>query len=234
MKPSVNTTSVIFVAMMCLLTGIARAQSGESAAAAASAARFDSVPGNSDVRVYGTSTLHDWTVTTPSIDGYIEFKFDLPPQATAQQIREAIVADPKAQVDVIIPVKTMKSTKKDKEMDKKMYEALKRDRYPEISYQLASIELEEGTRADQEEFKAQTIGKLTIAGTTRNMHIPMTLNVIDSQHLRISGSLSMNMTDFKVQPPRAMMGMIKSGDRIEVKFSWNVVRRDASEMNGSR
>ena len=32
----------------------------------------------------------------------------------------------------------------------------------------------------------------------------------------------MKMTDFKVKPPQAMLGAIKSGDRIKLGFEWNV------------
>ena len=37
-----------------------------------------------------------------------------------------------------------------------------------------------------------------------------------------SGETAMKMTDFKVKPPQAMLGAIKSGDRIKLGFEWNV------------
>jgi polyisoprenoid-binding protein YceI len=211
---STQNSLVMFIAMAL----------GAGPAWAEEVVRFASVPDKSSVRVDGTSTLHDWTVKTPSISGHIDFSIDLPMDATAQQIREAIVGNPKIEAAVEIAVDTMKSVQNDKKMDKKMYEALKRDRNPSINYKLTKFELAASARADQEEFEVRTTGDLSIAGATRELQIPMVLTVVDSQHLRISGSLVMKMTDFNVNPPEALLGMIKSGDRIKVAFEWNTAR----------
>src|SRR5688572_13555085 len=80
--------------------------------------RFEAVPDKSSARVDGTSSLHDWTVKTTNISGHIELKGDVPADATAQQLREAIIANPKPEIAVEIPVDSIKSDKKD--MDKKM------------------------------------------------------------------------------------------------------------------
>ena len=185
-------------------------------------ARFESIPDKSKVVVDGTSTLHDWTVKSNNISGHLEFNFDLPSDAPPEQIRQAIVANPKAEVDVTIKVKSLKSD--DKALDKKMYEAMKADKHPSITYRLTKLELAKDTHAEQTHFDVQTTGELTIAGTTREFHMPMVLEVVDSQRVRISGTTSMKMTTFKVTPPKAMMGMIKSGDKIRVAFEWNTKR----------
>jgi hypothetical protein len=189
-------------------------------------ARFEAIPRQSDMRVDGTSTLHDWTVKTPSINGSITFKFDVAKNATAKAVREAIVANPDAEADVNIDVRTLKSTKKDKDMDKKIQEAMKSNEYPQIDYQLTSLKLAKGSKAEQEEFDAETVGSLTIAGVTRELRMPMRLKVVDGKHLQISGETNMKMTDFKIKPPQAMLGMIKSGDKIKVSFEWNVERAE--------
>ena len=185
-------------------------------------ARFDSITDKSKVLVDGTSTLHDWTIKSPSIGGHITFKFDVPSDAPAQLIRERIVANPQADVDVTIEVKTLKSG--DKAMDRKMYEALKRDRHPTISYKLTKLELAKDTKPEQTHFQVATTGQLTIAGTTKEIQIPMVLEVLDSQRLRISGQTPMRMTTYGVKPPEALAGMIKSGDKIKVAFEWNSAR----------
>jgi hypothetical protein len=185
-------------------------------------ARFDSIPDKSKVIIDGTSTLHDWTAKSPSIAGSITFKFDVPSDASPQLIRERIVANPHADVDVTIEVKTLKSG--DKAMDRKMYEALKRDKHPSISYKLTKLELPKDAKPDQTQFHVQTMGKLTIAGTTKDIEIPMVLEVLDAQRLRISGETPMRMTTYNVTPPQAVGGLIKSGDKIKVAFEWNSSR----------
>ena len=190
-------------------------------------ARFESIPDKSSVSVDGTSTLHDWTVMSPNISGHIAFKFDVPSDAPPKVIREAIVANPNAEVDVTIEVKSLKSG--DKAMDKKMYEALKRDKNPTITYKMTKLELAKDASAEQTHFDVETTGELTIAGTKCEFQMPMVLEVVDSQHLKISGQTSMKMTTFKVKPPKAMMGMIKSGDKIKVAIEWNTTRAPVAQ-----
>lgn len=192
------------------------------AAYAEGTARFVSIRDKSKVAVTGTSTLHDWTVKSPSISGSITFKFDVPSDAPVRLIRERIVANPDADVDVKIKVKSLVSG--DKAMDKKMYEALKSDDHPSIIYKLTHLELDEGATPEQQSFDVQTVGQLTIAGTTKELKMPMVLEVVDSNHLRISGETAMKMSTFKVTPPQALAGLIKSGNNIKVEFEWNSVR----------
>jgi hypothetical protein len=213
MRALVIKIAAISFAMAISLGAVVRAEG---------VARFESIPDKSKVAVDGTSTLHDWTVKSPNISGHLAFTFNVPSDAPPKVIREAIVANPSAEVDVSIAVKWLKSG--DKAMDTKMYEALKRDKNPTITYRLTKLELAKDANAEQSQFEVQTTGDLTIAGTTRELQMPMVLEVVDSQHVRISGKTTMKMTTYKVKPPEAMMGMIKSGDKISVEFEWNTAR----------
>src|SRR5688500_18429853 len=85
--------------------------------------RFDGIERQSEMRVDGTSTLHDWTVKSPTIAGHITFKIDVADDAPVGEVKEAIVSNPDASADVSIEAKSLKSGKKD--MDKKMHDALK-------------------------------------------------------------------------------------------------------------
>jgi polyisoprenoid-binding protein YceI len=186
--------------------------------------RFEGHPDESEVRVDGTSTMHDWTVRSPTISGAITFKIEVKSDATTQQVRESIIAHPDAEAVVAIGVRSLKSDKKDKGMDAKMYEAMKADSYPKIEYKLTKFILAKGTKAEQEEFDVDTTGDLTIAGVTRHLQMPMRLIVVNKDNLQITGETNMKMTDFKVKPPQALLGAIKSGDKIRVSFTWNVRR----------
>jgi polyisoprenoid-binding protein YceI len=184
--------------------------------------RFEAVPDESSVRIDGTSTAHDWTVKGKTIDGHIEFKTDVPAGAPAEEVKAALIANPQATVEVEIPVKSIRSDKKG--MDKKMYEALKEKDHPIIEYELTEATVAEGSTSEQKTFELQTKGKLTVAGKTRDLEMPMTVEVIDSDHVKFSGSTSLKMTDFKVKPPEAMLGLIKSGNEVHVQVEWMTVR----------
>jgi hypothetical protein len=193
--------------------------------------KFEAMPFQSSVRVDGTSNVHDWHVKGIEIGGQITFKADVPPGATVKQVREAIIAKPSAAADVTIRVKSLESGKKD--MDKKMYGAMNADSIPTIQYQLKELALMEDARADQEVFDVWTSGTLTINNVARELKMPMRLTVVDGKHLRISGETAMKMTDYKVKPPTALLGAIRAGDQIKVRFEWNVVRAEDEKVAAS-
>jgi hypothetical protein len=202
--------AAIFIAVMALFT---------AASWADQSLVYGSAEG-STVRVDGTSTAHDWTVKGRQIDGTIEFHVALPSGATREQIKDALVANPRAVAQVAIPARTLKSGKKD--MDKKTFEALKTGKYPEIVYKLGEVEVVGGGGRARTSFQLRTTGELTIAGFTRTLEMPMTIEVLDERRLRISGRTAIRMSDYRVARPQAMGGLIKAGDKVEVEVAWVV------------
>ena len=229
MKSQRTNFQVIAATLMLLIAPVLWSR---EAPATQQSIRFDSLGSGTVMRVDGTSTVHDWTVKGPTISGYLEFNVSVPANATTEQVREAIIANPEAIVDVQIPVSSLKSGKKD--MDKKMYEAMKVKQFPTIHYKLTSLQVPSGATAQEESYNVQTVGELTVAGVTRELRMPMTLRVINSRNIQITGATTMKMTDFNVKPPQAMLGMIKSGDRIEVKFEWSAARTNVETSDSPR
>ena len=72
-----------------------------AAPASAQTVRYEPLPTGSKVKMEGTSTIHDWTVNSPTINGFIEADSGFP---------ESALKDPKAAkpgVQVSIPVETL-------------------------------------------------------------------------------------------------------------------------------
>ena len=111
---------------------------GAQATKQAEPLHFSSAEG-SVVEVDGDSTMHKWTVRGRQIDGTIDFQVDLPDTATAEQIVDAIVRNPRVAAKASVPATTLKSTKQDKTMDAKMYGALNVKNHPRLSYALAEV-----------------------------------------------------------------------------------------------
>jgi polyisoprenoid-binding protein YceI len=208
-----NKTFTITVAMVAMLMLGMRALAEDSIV-------YKPVPEGSKVKIDGTSSLHDWTVTGQQIDGKVEFLIKVPDGATAKQITQAILADPKVKGDVAIPVSSLKSTKKDKDMDKKMYEALKSKANPTISYYLTEVKVVSESNPDRTDFQLNTIGELTIAGEKRTLKMPMAIEVLDGRQLRITGRTWIKMSNYNIKQITALGGMIKCGDTVEVKVDW--------------
>ena len=102
-------------------------------------------------------------------------------------------------------------------MDNNTYKALKTTAYQQITFTLSSSTL---TQLDGGNYQIRCIGKLSIAGTTRETELIATgkLNPADNS-FSVSGTKKMKMTDYNVKPPTVMMGTIKTGDDITISYN---------------
>lgn len=162
---------------------------------------------NALISVSGTSTMHDWKMSGTTIRGAI---------TASESVSTGPLA---AEVRIVIPVASIKS--EHARMDKLMQEALKAKRHPEITYELASAAIE---RSDGATFVARTLGKLTIAGTTREIEMQISGRRGEDNAYILKGEVPIRMTDYDVKPPTAMLGTVKTGNDVVVSFQWTVQR----------
>ena len=101
-------------------------------------------------------------------------------------------------------------------MDNNAYKALKTDKNPAITYTMTSAKVTNGNGGD---IIVQCKGKLTIAGATRDEEIIATVKPNADNTLTVSGSRTISMKDFSMKPPSFMMGTVKTGNDVTIKFS---------------
>ena len=187
-------TIIIAVALILFIAGVA------------AAARFTTSSG-SIVRVQGTSTLHEWTMEGQTIEG----------QITAPVIEQWQNGKAATAVSISIPVTSIKS--QHAKMDKLMAEALKAKENPVIRYEVTEALLEKGA---PQAFTLKARGKLTIAGTTREVEMQVGGSRNPSGSYVLTGEVPIRMSDFGIKPPTAMLGTIKTGNDVKVNFRWVV------------
>lgn len=151
--------------------------------------------------VSGTSTLHDWTSEATKVEWSGNFLVE------DNKIMEV------SNVKVRIPVTSIKS-EKGRIMDGKTYEAFDSDKNPNIMYALINAEVS-GTVTD---IIIKSKGSLSMAGTSRTIEMPVKAKVLSNGDIQLKGSYKMKMTDFKMEPPTAIMGTIKVGDDLTIDF----------------
>ncbi|HBO74580.1 MAG TPA: hypothetical protein DD653_07830 [Marinilabiliales bacterium] len=147
--------------------------------------------------INGTSSLHDWEsdVTTLQLSGTGN-----PKNGKLTSIKF---------LSLTVPVKSIKSGKS--LMDNKTYEALKADKYPDIKFELVSSEFSGS--------KIKGNGKLTIAGKTNNISVDADYLFTSSSVLTVKGTQKIDMTDFEIAPPTALMGSITTGKEITILYT---------------
>ena len=78
----------------------------------------------------------------------------------------------------------------------------------------------ENTFDERDLFDTKIMGELTICGFKKL--IPIDIKVLNTtKGVNVSGTYDMKMTDFKIDPPTALMGTIKTGDEISIHFNTN-------------
>jgi Uncharacterized conserved protein len=149
--------------------------------------------------VTGTSSLHDWESTIEKLEC-----------SGSYSLANSTLADVKGVV-VKIPVTSLKSTK-GKMMDNKTYDAFKHEKNPYIIFTLNTQKIHQANST------IDVQGNLSMAGTTKPVSFTLSYKLLPNGALQVTGSKKLTMTDFKMEPPTAMMGTIKVGNDVVVNF----------------
>lgn len=185
---------------MLLAAGIILTTAGNVNAQSTKANTF-----NSKITIMGTSTIHDWESKTEQITGEFEIN-------NTSEIQSLTVK---------IPVVSIKSG--DRLMDKKTYEAFKSDKFPVITFLLTEPTTPIVTNSD---VQVTLTGNLIVSGVTKKITFKSTGKKTAAGGYLLTGSIPLKMTDFKIKPPTALLGTIRSGDAITIKLDITVLAQN--------
>lgn len=158
-----------------------------------------------EMKLSGTSTLHDWEMNTRTVTGEAQFRFK------NGNINQLTALD---NLKFSLAVLNLKSD--NKELDKNAYKALKTEQYKNISYKLTSASV---TSLTQNAYRLKTLGNLTVAGVTKEIIMDVICHVKNNETIVCNGTYQLNMTDFNVKPPSFMLGAMKTGEMITLEFN---------------
>lgn len=156
--------------------------------------------------ISGTSTLHDWEMKGSKGEVNGTFTFSAVGQIIALN-----------SLSFSTPSESIKS--EHSAMDKNAYKALKSDKNPVITYTLVSATVSPVNATD---FAVKCIGKLTIAGVTRDADLVVTCKLNADKSISVSGSKKISMKEFNMEPPTFMMGTIKTGNDVVLKLNLTI------------
>ena len=150
-----------------------------------------------NLKVSGTSTLHDWDMVSEQATGEAQFVLE---GNTLKEIKK---------LRIEMPAESIKSGKGG--MDKNAYSALETKKHKIVLFELENLVKVEG--------KSWTAkGNFTIAEVKKPATFPVTAKS-EANGYRFTGSHTFKLTDFNVDPPTALMGTIKTGDEMSIHFN---------------
>ena len=159
------------------------------------------------VFIDGTSTVHDWTCDVKKYTG--SFSSGAKGATTPLAIESGTFS---VAIDDIDCGKGA--------MNSKMKDALGGNKATNVMFVLTSAKLVPTTGAA---FSAELTGALKMAGVTKPIVLIATGQTLADNQVQIEGSVDVVMSDFDIDPPTAMLGMLKTGDKVTIRF--NVVAR---------
>ncbi|MFP8487967.1 YceI family protein [Gracilimonas sp. Q87] len=152
---------------------------------------------NSKVVIDGTSNVHDWQSEAEQFSG----------NAAIELEEDSLISISDLQFNVVVDgIKSGKGG-----MDSKTYDALNKDKYPNITFVLSEV-----TSINDSSLTAT--GDLTISGVTKSIQMDVLYEILPDGSVLFEGTQNINMKDYDVDPPRAMFGAIRAGEEVDVIF----------------
>lgn len=159
------------------------------------------------VTIDGTSNVHDWTAASSTVR---VAQAKVAADAKGAGFWDAVVKPGAIEAfQVVIPVTTLTSPRSG--LDNNMYKALKSDKHKDITFRLKSLTPKAAAGA----FTAA--GVLSVAGVERDVNLDITVGR-SGQNLVVRGTADILMTDFGIDPPRALLGTVRSSPNVTIKF----------------
>lgn len=155
----------------------------------------------SKLTIFGTSNVHDWDIVAHAMNGKATFNF------------EANILDDLKYLDFSVETEQLLSGRSG--MDSNTFKALNSKKYKTINYRLTKVLKITKTAANTYSIEAQ--GDLTISGVTKNITQIFTA-VVSGKKVILSGKTKITMMQYKVTPPTALFGTIKTGPDVTIDF----------------
>lgn len=189
----------IKILLVFVLTGFSLLSEGQT---------FELSKTGTSVAIKGTSSLHDWEMDLKAFNSGFRLE------------RDGMLI--KGLENVTFSCKATDIKSEYSLMDKKTYDALKADDFPEIKFSGISGT---GLVADGKKITGDLKGKLNVAGETQDVIIPFDGTFTDSKTVNIIASTDLTMSSFNITPPTAFLGALKTGDKISVLFYLQFVQK---------
>jgi polyisoprenoid-binding protein YceI len=153
--------------------------------------------------LYGTSTLHDWTMTATVFTADAQFTLTSDNQLTAMNA-----------LTVALPVHNLKSEHDG--MNDNAYEALKADQNKNITFQLKSATI---TSSGGNKYQIAALGSLSIAGVSKAVTLNTAAVVNADGSISCAGTVPIKLSNFNIERPSFMLGTMKVGDSLTLNYT---------------
>ena len=154
----------------------------------------------SAIEIDGTSTVNSFTCKSDALDGW----------GRLAGYGDAV----QTEVRLIVPVRSFDCGKR--RMNQDMFQAMQGAQHPAIEFELVQVTNLGATATGQ---RLRVEGILRLAGVRRPISFVAEGHQTSAGRMHVRGELPLLMSDFGIDPPSALMGLVQAHDRIEIRFN---------------
>lgn len=198
-------------------------------AARAGEARLALEP-SSRVVLEGSTNLHDWSCESTALA--LAARINLGPAEALAAVealegraeREGALKDPpvppdlRAAFELSIPVQGLQCG--NRRMERDLARVLQADRRPAIRYRFHGVEEAAwvpSERGGRPRLVLVVEGEIALAGARRRVIFPVESRRVGDDRFELRGRVPMTMTEFGLDPPVALLGLLRARDRLTVE-----------------
>lgn len=160
--------------------------------------------------IRGSSNIRDWSQSVDEVDGIAGITM---PDEAHFDIDE---------ISILIRANAIKSIGVEgTAMNRKTYETLKTTQYPTITF--TATEPVNSIPANGKKSQMQAEGMLTIAGTSKKIILHPTVSADRNGRITVKGDVFLKMSDFNIDPPVTLFGLLRVTDHFAVHFKITLV-----------
>lgn len=123
--------------------------------------------------------------------------------------------DTTVEVDVDVAVEGFDCGKR--RMNRDLHETLLSNRHPFITFEYLSTESMTYSE-ETDTYDLMVNGALTVAGHTNKITFPLTAEMLEDGTIKATGQTDLKMTAYNVEPPSALLGLVRVNDELTVHF----------------
>ena len=156
---------------------------------------------NGNAKILGTSSIQDWQCATTELSG----------DARMLTFGDELIS--LREVRIKIPVASLKS--EHPVMDKNTHASLRAETNPNITFvmtEVLSMQFTDG------QYTLMTRGRLSVAGATRIIDLPVQGFRQGGKRLVFQGSYRLDMIDYGIKPPAIAFGVIRTDEVVTIEF----------------
>jgi polyisoprenoid-binding protein YceI len=133
----------------------------------------------------------------------------------AGRVEEAAQGAPQVTAEVAVPVRAFDCGMAP--MNRDFYAALRGDAHPAVRFTLERAEVVEAARPGAWA-RVRATGALQLAGTTRRVVLAAEGQQLPDGRVRVRGEQALRMSDFGIEPPTGLLGLVRAHDGVTVRF----------------